>query len=229
MTVTVIIPVLNRPHRVEPLLESLHRSQRQVPLEPLFVVSADDRKQRLMVTRSRAAYVVATWEPGRADFQRKVNLGCRSSDSEWVFAGADDLDFHSGWADEAISVGEQAGRRFVSTNDLGNPLVMRGRHATHPLVHRSYLPLAVVDSPGDLYSESYDHSYCDVEATETAQRRQEFVFARNAVVDHRHFIWRKAEIDSTYEKGQRMVAEDRRLLASRRRLWRHLQPVRSLA
>lgn len=223
MTVTVILPVLGRPHRVPTLLQSLRDSQHRVPLEPLFMVSPGDRQQLRMIQKWGAPHIVVGWQPDRGDYAMKINMACRETDTEWVLAGADDLDFKHGWADEAIRVSEQSGKRFVATNDMGNPLVRRGKHATHPLVHRSYLPLAVTDSPGDLYYEGYHHECVDVEATGTAMAYGEFVFAPRAVVEHCHYLWRKSRFDATYEKGRSHGREDRELCARRTHLWANLQ------
>lgn len=156
-------------------------------------------------------------------YARKINVGANKAiadGADWILAGADDLEFTVGWADEAIRVSEQSGKRFVATNDKGNGMVVRGKHATHPLVHRSYLPLAVVDRPGHLYHQGYDHQACDCEASETAMWRGEFVAATNAVVIHRHFMWRGGQpMDDTYRKGQAHGREDRALLNARRPLW----------
>lgn len=225
-TVLVVIPVLNRPHRVQPLLDSLNASKGKIPVEHLFVASTSDTPEVQALMKANARFLLVDREPGPADYAQKINEGVLEAEDGWVLAAADDLVFHDRWADEAIRVADRSGMRFIATNDLGNPLVQRGRHATHPLVHISYLPLAVADAPGLLYSEQYDHSCCDVEASETAMRRHEFAYAPRSIVEHQHVIWRKSPDDATYMKGQRHLLEDKKLLEQRRRLWQNLRPDR---
>lgn len=223
MSVLVVCPVLGRPHRIVPFLQSLEASQREVLLGVMFVVSHSDRAERRMLERVQAPHCVVPWEPDRGDFARKTNWGMQSSEYEWLFSAGDDLAFGHGWADEALAVAEKTGKRFIATNDLHNPLVKRGQHATHPLVHRSYVELGTIDEPGKLYHEGYDHQCVDVEATETAMMRREFAFAARSRVEHLHFLWRKSERDPTYDKAMRHGHDDKRLLQQRRHLWRNVR------
>ena len=55
-----------------------------------------------------------------------------------MFAGADDLNFHPGWDTAALAVMD-GWVQVVGTNDLLNPYVTAGLHATHYLVDRRYL------------------------------------------------------------------------------------------
>lgn len=220
MTVDVLIPVLNRPARVAPLLASLRASQQDTTLRPLFLVNRDDLLEIIALEEEAAPYLVCFEHREPGDFARKTNKGISHSCGEWVFAGADDLDFQPGWADEAIRVSERSGCRFVALNDQANPLVVRGRHATHPLVHRSYIEeCGTVDEAGKLYCELYDHQFVDNEATETAKCRGEFVAAPAAVVRHMHPIYDRAVSgDDTYRVGQAHGVDDRNLYTQRHRL-----------
>lgn len=224
MTVAVLIPVLNRPHRVGPLVESIRNSEKEIELAPLFLVSPGDTEELREVELSGADYLVTDWPAEHGDYAKKINLGCREVEAEWFLAGADDLVFQPGWADIAIKVGEKEGKRFVGTNDRANPMVMRGKHATHPLVYRSYIEsLGTIDEPGKLYHEGYSHQCVDNEACGTAIFRGEFVFAQYAIVEHHHPIFPRRGVripmDSTYEKGMKNGKEDIAILRSREHLW----------
>lgn len=222
--VVVVLPVLSRPHRVQPLLESLKESKKKVSLEPLFVVSGDDHEELEEVKASGASYLITDWLPGHADFAKKTNYGIASArGADWFLAGADDLVFQYGWADIAIEVSRSSGCRFVGTNDRANPMVMSGAHATHPLVHRSYVELGTIDEPGKLYCEQYSHQAVDNEACATAKYRNEFVFAQMSVVEHHHPFYPingvKVPMDSTYEKALKDGKADIELFHSREHLW----------
>jgi hypothetical protein len=223
------VPVLGRPHRVEPLLESLAAAT-SVPYVAVFVCSPGDDEELAAVRAAAAPAVsllVADRPAGPGDFAFKTNLAYRWTEEPWLFTGADDLRFHPGWAEEALRVAAETGARVVGTNDLGNPTVMSGRHATHSLVARSYADgLGTLDGPGAVLCEQYDHQYVDTELVVTAQTRGEWAFADRSHVEHLHPFWGKGRMDATYERGLAGGRADRALFMSRSRRLRPARPVR---
>jgi hypothetical protein len=164
--------------------------------------------------------LVASWEPGRADCARKINLGFRETTEPWVFTGASDLVFHADWDSHALLAAKKTGAGVVGTQDTRNPMVKRGLQSTHSLVGRAYIEeygSATFDSTGAVYSETYDHQFIDLELVETAKLRGRWAFAKRSVVEHRHPHWATAEMDSTYEKATRATTQDRRLYVQRMR------------
>lgn len=224
--VTVIVPVLNRPERVEPLLASLTASQKAVELRPLFVVSPDDAAQQEAVQASEADWMLVPFSRGNGDYARKVNRAAahlRGAGVEWVFLGADDLCFCHGWADEALAVAALAPlAQVIGTNDLGNPAVRTGQHSTHSLVRTGYLDRGTADEPegGKLLHEGYHHNWVDNEFVATARDRGVFVFAAHSWVEHLHPSWGKAVDDATYRLGLADFHVDGALFRARERLWR---------
>ncbi len=217
--IAVLVPCLMRPHRVQLLIDSLRAADEPgIETRPVFICSAGDRTEIVACEKAGVSYLTLT-KPGRSEFARKINLGIASSHEEWVFVGADDIYFHPGWAREALAVYEETGCLFIGTNDLGNPAVKAGRHATHFLVHRDYIALGTVDDRTKFLCELYDHNSVDVEAVETAKARGAFAFAEKSHVEHLHRLWGKATYDQTYRKGMRNALADRRLCERRRRLW----------
>lgn len=227
-SVAVLLPVLDRPWRVEELVASLRGSQRDAELWPHFLVSKSDHAQQRAVRDARAYQTLCEWEPGAGDYARKINLGAAlavEDGFEWVFLGADDLCFCPGWADEAIREGDRHGADVVGTNDLGNPVVRAGLHATHSLIRASYVAVGTIDEPGKLLHEGYDHQFSDTELVGTARYRGVWAFARDSMVEHLHHLWpdgrggRKSQMDATYEKGQRASQADYALYRSRAPMW----------
>lgn len=232
--VSVLVPVLGRPDRAAPLVESLAASVTG-PIfgaSVMFLVSPGDVAQESACLATGARTVVVSWEPGAGDYAKKINHGfalaaegpCWVGDppsSDFCLLGADDLVFHSGWLEAAMVAQLRTGACVVGTNDLGNAKVMRGDHATHSLVHRAYFQEGVIDEPGSsgLLHEGYDHNFVDNEFVGTARARGTFVHAPDSVVEHLHPIWGKGENDDTYRKGQRAYDDDRRLHEGRRKLW----------
>lgn len=213
--IDVIIPVLNRPERVAPLLENLLAST-FVPMRILFICSDGDEKEIEAVEAAGAEYLLLDAPPAQGNYAKKINLGYRSSENPWLFLAADDLEFKHGWAEVALS---RAGARYrvIGTNDKFNAFVRQGTLATHSLIHRSYIddPGASLDGPGIIYHEGYSHNFVDCELSVLARHRNVYMFALHAVVIHNHPLARKTPMDSTYEFGLRDFNADRELFVAR--------------
>jgi len=223
--VTVLVPMLGRPQSARPLERSLKESTDPRSYHLLFLCSPHDEDAIKACRKVRGAETITVpfdREPG--DYARKINFGVRASESEYVFHGASDLRFHQEWLTAAIRaalVGSRA--RVIGTNDLGNRQVIRGRHSTHSLVHRSYIEeVGTVDEPGKLLHEGYHHNYVDVELVQGAMYRKEWVFCRESVVEHLHPNWGKSDMDETYEIALNVYdfQRDRQLFRRRAQYWR---------
>jgi hypothetical protein len=211
----VIVPMLGRAHRVEPLLESIRATcQARV----VFGVTEGDVD---VIAAVVAAGEQAITHPKRArgDFQYKINQGIAATDEPYVFTGADDLRFHPGWYEAAIA--KMTGRvGVVGTNDLCNQRVMRGEHATHMLVSRDYVErFGTIDEPGKFLHEGYWHEMCDDEAVQTAKRRRAWAFAADSHVEHLHPMAGRAPVDALYAAQGERMQQGRLLFRRRRRLW----------
>lgn len=221
--VAVLIPVLSRPHRVEPLLESLHASQREATLRPLFLASPEDGPELAALRSSDADFAIVTWPAGRGDWARKINAGYRLTDEPWMLLAADDLAFEPGWADEALRVAKQRKASVIGTADGGrNREVRSGSFSPHSLVSRAYIEDAggTLDGSGEVVSELFSHNFPDRELADVARHRGVWAFAPGSVVAHLHPNWANGEPrDATYEKGQREFQADAALYRERRALW----------
>lgn len=217
--IAVLVPVLGRPERVEPLIESLYGSEQRYKFRLVFIASPEDEAEIDVLETSGEDFIVMGSYRGPGDYAKKMNAGVELTDETWIFLGADDLCFCKGWADKAVSAYKQTGKRVIGTNDLGNPHVKTGTHSTHTLVHRSYVELGTVDDPTRLLHEGYSHNWVDSEFIATAKRRQEFYSATDSWVEHLHPHWRKGRMDSTYELGLKSFESDRALYRRRSKLW----------
>ncbi len=217
--ITILVPVLGRPHRVEPLLASLRASQQDVPLEPLFLPSLDDADELAALRAAGAPYETVGVAAESGQWAKKNNHAFRKLGTEWAFLAADDVVFHPGWAEEAVEVARVTGACVVGTNDTVNVRVRSGRHSTHTLVHRDYLECGTIDEDGQILHEGYGHWFVDDEFVQTAMHRGTFAPAPRAIVQHFHPVYGGAETDSTYEKGQASVMADKDIYEGRKHLW----------
>lgn len=209
--VTVIVPVLNRPQNVQPLVDSLRASTGLADL--LFVAEESDWAERDAIAEAGARAAVTE----RRTFAEKVNDAWPWIDTPWMLLCGDDVTFRPGWLNHALHVAAVHGADVVGTNDLGNPAVMAGNHATHMLIRADYVAEhgASWDGPGVVCHEGYRHNFVDNEICAVAQQRGVFAAALGAVVEHKHPVWGKASDDSTYELGQSSYEADRELFVSR--------------
>ena len=137
-----------------------------------------------------------------------------------MFAGADDLNFHPGWDTAALALMD-GWVQVVGTNDLLNPYVTAGLHATHYLVDRRYLDDVggVVDQdPARSCSTGTTTQYTDTEFIGTAKMRARFRPCFDSVVEHLNAWSPKGEVGATARKTMRAIDTDSELYDSRRDL-----------
>lgn len=224
--IAVIVPVLNRPKNAHPLMASFKASNPDARLT--FVVTESDeaeikaiRDAHGVTGLSNVNYVFLAEEAGPGDYARKINVAYRNCDAPYVLCAADDLRFHEGWDTALLRKAEETGAGVIGSNDLGNAQVLAGKHSTHPLVHRSYIAECggAYGEPGVVYHEGYDHQWVDCELIELAKWRGCYAHAHDAVIEHLHPLWRKAEMDDTYRRAMAKGREDARLFQRRQKLW----------
>ncbi len=207
----VLVPVLNRPGRVEPTLSGFHRTAPGCRV--LFIADADDNDE-LAALHAAGAEVIS---PG-GSYAAKIRAGVEATDELLVFLGADDLEPIPGWF-EAARDAMTGGIEVVGINDLLRRRRSRSEHATHFLMSRAYAELPAIDgSPGPLATH-YIHSCVDDELIATATARGVYAYAQDAHVKHLHWMNREAEVDSTYQVGIDTIEMDRALFERRKALW----------
>lgn len=224
--IAVLVPVLNRPQRAEPLVQSILASSSLVD-EIVFLISWGDDAEHTAAARTHVRVELVPFALAAGDYARKINYGVSITKSPWILQASDDLLFHPGWDEAAVEYMEREHVGVIGTNDLGNPLVRQGRHATHSLIRRTYIEeQGTIDEPGKALHEGYHHCWVDNELVETALARRAWASSKRSLVEHLHPIWsdgeggRKAADDATYRRGQKRYVEDHRLFRQRRPLWR---------
>jgi hypothetical protein len=137
----VIVPVLGRPQNAVPFMASLKAS---TGLATVYAVADphgfDDKTEEAWrqagaeVLRGDAewgAHLPGAQRSAARTFAEKVNLGYRQTREPWLFLVGDDVRFEAGWLDHAQAAARD-GAHVIGTNDLHNPRVLAGEHATHP-------------------------------------------------------------------------------------------------
>lgn len=211
MSVAILVPVLARPHRVEPLLASIAAATPE-PYRVLFVCDPDDRGERAAVDAAGGEQITVD-----GGYALKINRAVRGTDDPLVFLAADDLDFQPGWF-EAAQAQIAAGAAVVGVNDLIPRRPGREGHATHFLMTREYAELPTLDGERGPLCERYHHSFCDDELIATATHRGAYAYADGSHVRHLHPMAGGAD-DETYRKGRARFRLDRKLFGRRSALW----------
>lgn len=214
----VLVPVLGRPHRVAPLIDSINESMAE-PFRLLFIGSPGDDLEHAAVKDAGADLLVIDDEPASGDYARKINAGYRETVEPLLFLAADDLHFHADWFEQAAAKLEGS-VQVVGTNDLGNPRVMAGDHSTHTLVTRWYVDtMGTADELGKVLHEGYPHEFVDDELVATAKHRGAWAFAADSHVEHLHPNWSKSPMDPLYAQQPKRMRVGRRIYEQRRPLW----------
>lgn len=208
---TVLVPVLGRPHRVAPILDSALAWTPNADV--LFIANPDDLEELAELEAQGANWITVD-----GGYATKINEGIRRTSSPLIFTGADDLLFHPGWFEAAKAcLTDTVG--CVGTQDLCNPRVLAGEHATHFLLARWYCELGTIDGlPGAMY-EGYPHEYLDDELVKTAKHRGAWAFAADSIVEHLHPDAGKAPMDDLYSARPQRMRIGARIHRQRAHLW----------
>lgn len=203
--VDVIVPVMGRPDNAVPFMTSLRAS---TGLATVTVVWSGDDGETAKAWIDAGADNV--FEADGQSFAHKVNHAYGHTDEPWVFLVGDDVRFHAGWLDHAQHVGKTWDASVVGTNDLGNPKVLAGEHATHMLIRRKYVEEfgASWDGPGVVCHEGYRHWYVDNEIVTAAKQRGVWSMALGSLVEHLHPLFGKGTDDEVYRLGQASADTD---------------------
>ena len=207
----ILVPVLNRPHRVAPVLESAAKATPGADV--LFIADPDDTDELEVLTCEGADFIA----PG-GTYAEKINAGVRETDAPLIMSAADDLTFIPGWFEKAKAhLTDQI--RVVGITDQVTERNRLGHHAAHFLIARDYALLPTIDGGRGPFHEGYGHQYIDDELIGTAKHRGALHISTEAQVEHTHYFDGSGEMDATYEKGLMTRRRDRALWKRRRRLW----------
>ncbi|WP_167379793.1 glycosyltransferase family 2 protein [Amycolatopsis pretoriensis] len=215
----VVVPVMRRPQNAEPFMATLRAT---TGLATVYAVADVADTETADAWRHAGAQVIDYDGDTPGTFSEKMNTGYRETTEPWIFLTGDDVAFRPGWLDHAqATAGDDL--HVIGTNDLGNPAVIAGEHATHILIRRAYVDEtgASWDGPKVLAHEGYRHWFVDNEIVTAARRRGVWGMALASVVEHLHPRWGKADTDDVYALGESRAIPDRHLFERRAR--KHVQ------
>jgi hypothetical protein len=187
LKVSIILPTHGRKEQAVKCLDQLFETVQGRDVE-VIVVSDDtlieDSRVKMIVTDNTHG-AIANW-----------NAGLAHATGDAIVLGADDLWFHEGWLEAALRglLGMPEHSGMVGLNDMATDGT---RFATHYLMTRDYIERF---NGGVLAIPKYQHNFIDVEATARAMKAGRYHYAEDSLVEHRHYLWGKAEKDATYQR-----------------------------
>lgn len=199
---SVVVPSRGRAQQAAEMVERLLHASRGYRVEVIVVT---DDVQTFAATDNLATRVVLQQE--RTSAPLAWHAGAAVSRADVLVLGADDLWFGHGWLGETLDrlADFPDGEGLVGFNDLardGNEL------ATHWAVSRTFARKRL---GGALYPPCYQHYCGDNEMTARAKAAGRFKWAQFALVEHRHPLFGKAEVDGLYVEKAPMLDADRHL------------------
>lgn len=220
--IVVIVPILGRAHHAAPFMESFRANTPENRAVVLAVASLRDpvSDEVFLATKDAWRYtgaeVLLAATVGRS-FAQKVNHAYHNTEEPWLLLVGSDVRFHPGWLTSALITAEMTDAKLIATNDLGNPRVMAGEHATHPLINREWIDShgASWDGPGVVCHEGYAHQFVDNEWTAVARQAGVFAYSPLSILEHLHPVWQKSEDDDVYRLGQASFEADKALFIER--------------
>lgn len=212
----VLVPVMRRPANAAHFMASITATS---PVAKVYAIADAGDDDTIRAWREAgAAVMIRRYADHRAGtFAEKVNFGAQHTSEPWLFLVGDDVRFAPGWLEQAQQKAHETGAAVIGTNDLSNPRVMAGDHATHLLIARDYIDKfgASWDGPGLVAHEGYRHWFVDDEIVGCAKQRGQWAHAGTSIVEHLHPFWGKADDDDVYQLGQSHAEHDRAVFAER--------------
>lgn len=210
MSIALLIPSHNRPHKLKSLVDSISKNTLS-PFTIYFVVS-DEESGRILDELG-----IKYWMSDKEDlhnYVHKINFLFKKSSEDYVFSGADDILFTKGWDLRAIDHIKN-GAKVVSTEDLLNPI------GSNLLILREYIinDGTVNDLKGVFFHPTYCHNWGYDEVRYTAMKRGVYVHAEDSIVEHLHYTNGKSADDKTYGDNRSSNQKDKDNFESRRHLW----------
>jgi hypothetical protein len=129
--IAVLVPTFGRADRLARVAANIAENT-ETEHRVVFAVEAEDVASIAAAAELDVDVVV---NEGRPNYSGAITTAYRETPAEYVFAGADDLNFQPGWDTAALALMD-GWVQVVGTNDLLNPYVTAGLHATHCLVDR---------------------------------------------------------------------------------------------
>lgn len=209
-SIQIVIPTYKR-------LNDLERTYNQLKYyDVIYVCHETDTKSQEWLRDKGIDPVIDLQPPSGVN---ATNAGYWEATADWVVIGQDDFVWHEGWLDEALSVQEETGAKVIGFNDGYDK--RNFEHSVGWLVDREFVEdfSLAVGFPNVIFFPHYKKNFSDNELCDTARDRGVWAYAKNAILEHMHPSFNKADNHPTYTNLDAHLSVDRELYDSRKHLW----------
>lgn len=217
MKVAVLLPSTGRPAQMHERVSDLlsHDRPKGVTLLVWLAVPEDDDKTQeaadTLFARS-PGLKLTTRPPDTTAVQgwNQAFVHAYQDGADWFVLGADDIKWHPGWLEAALSLAEKSGAQVIGLHDGHTNL---NHYGAHYMVHREFVEkeLGWVFIPPMYSSWWFDREVC-----EKAAGLGLYAPCWEALAEHTHPDWSTAAMDATYEKGYALHEIDRTIYEARK-------------
>lgn len=215
LSVSCIIPTMNRPQLLKQTLESLFATTQGIDVEAVVVIDENIESVQVCVDLLKEGRnILVNYSPSRRGAIPCWNIGLRMARADIFFHQGDDLWYNDGWLRLALDAHRDKLQNYglVGVNDSMHD----GNHiSTHALWDRQFCK----DHLGGVMAmPHYGYYNVDVEFNERAKRAGKFYWCKEAVVKHIHPANSGRVKDETDTSHESCWEHDQALLAERRAL-----------
>lgn len=203
--IAIIIPTLNRAHKLPALLQNI-KEVTKTPHRVYFVIEKTDEKSSATLDGLDCETVVGSY----GSCAKAMNAGYLTAQEPYVFTGNDDLKFKEGWDTALLEAAKKFPIVGINQGD--------GKTTCFTLVERKFIEenSGVYDKPNALYHE-YGSQYCDTEHADYAKARRVWGEVGEPLIQHEHPTFGMGEHDQTYEKNGKSYEQDMQTYQRRRK------------
>lgn len=213
MSTDILIPTFRRANRLPRVIENARACSPGCGV--IIIGEASDPDTRAAALATGAKYCD---NQGPASYAGAINTGAAHSEADWIFTGADDLEFTPGWFARCAQSMQDIAVDVIGTNDGDWPATATGASASHMLVRRQYIDQrggAADAVRGQVLHDGYGHYCVEQELVFTAQARGRYAHCADAMVLHK-----PERTDAKAAQNEARRAKDRALYDSRKPLWK---------
>ena len=205
---SILLPSAYRHHNLGRSLHALFDTIGNNSVEVLISLVDDDDHSLAVLEGLPVCVYFRMWdEYNKGAVYAWNNLASRSS-GDVLALWADDLYPQAGWLDRALRYIDD-GFGLVGFNDLNTDGDV---YAAHWCASRDWLN----QIGGVMYPPQYYCWWSDREMTERAQSARKYVWGQDCIVEHRHYSFGSAPIDSTYQQAMPYYPIDERIYIERK-------------
>jgi glycosyltransferase involved in cell wall biosynthesis len=206
--ISIIIPTLNRPIRLENCLNSLISTLRSdIKVEVIPVIDKCDKETIEILNAFKLRYL--EMEPPVTPVQ-KWNYGFQHASNEWILLGADDISFSYRWIERTFDTPNRGFFGFhdgISQFDKG----FMPHYMATKWWYKTY-------QNGVMCVPHYKHWGPDLEACSRAINSKTYAISPAPLIHLHPYFSKEIEFDSTYKKGREYQDADLDLWAKRSKL-----------